>query len=408
MKRFLLHALAIGLGLGTLAPPRRAAAAPPPPPPVIPVPPGYGNYCSLSYPGGGWAFGALGAGGDPCGQMLEQSPGGTIERAGLWSLDGDNNVMVRCDGDLRIYRGPAGAILDDAYNEALGKRGCVFIVAPVSLPVFIRPYGAWKGQTDPDEDVDQVNFGVFNYDTYYQGWDVTRFGQSPNPPGSLACTVDRLGNQQCHFGTAAECGALVPPKPAGCPITSQAFEGAYDWNMPAAKPIVAVAAGIVRGSVDRDVSSYNCAQSEPGSLQKEIFIEHQIGSGTYAENFISGYHHMLTRAVKEGDTVVAGQLIASAGSSGCSTAPHLDFSVLRLTNLSGARSYVFETTLLGYGVNGIQGVIDPFGWAAPRDVDPWAWRYLGFTGDTYAPGVTDPGAFSINLWMRGESPPTLR
>ena len=63
--------------------------------PVTPVPPGYGHYCSVSYPGGGWAFATLsGTDTDPCQDLLQSSWGGTIQRAGLWATKGDNNVLV--------------------------------------------------------------------------------------------------------------------------------------------------------------------------------------------------------------------------------------------------------------------------------------------------------------------------
>ncbi len=106
--------------------------------------------------------------------------------------------------------------------------------------------------------------------------------------------------------------------------------------------------------------------------------------------------------------VAAGQEIGKAGATGCVLVPSLDFLVLRLTNLTGAASYVFETTDGGpYGFNGIQGVIDPFGWEETEVTDPWAWRYLGWSDPNgLAPGVSGPGAFSIDLWRDG-GPPTV-
>src|SRR5687768_1648562 len=69
------------------------------PPPIIAVPSGYGNYCSVTYPSGGWALVTSPTHiSDPCGDILRSSPGGTIQRAGLWSVNGDNNVLTRCTG----------------------------------------------------------------------------------------------------------------------------------------------------------------------------------------------------------------------------------------------------------------------------------------------------------------------
>jgi hypothetical protein len=67
----------------------------------VPTPAGYGNYCSVTDPtNGGWALLAV-TGGDSCGQL---APGvgsnSIVRRAGLWSINGNNNVMVRCDGGI--------------------------------------------------------------------------------------------------------------------------------------------------------------------------------------------------------------------------------------------------------------------------------------------------------------------
>src|SRR5262249_1684833 len=114
------------------------------------------------------------------------------------------------------------------------------------------------------------------------------------------------------------------------------------------------------------------------------------------------------RSVSIGDVVIRGQKIAEAGGSGViGGQPIYGFLVLRLTNLTGARSYVFQPLDYSMGFNGAQGTIDPFGWAAPTGVDPWAYRYIGFKDPWgYAAGVTDPGAFSIALWRPGAAPPT--
>jgi hypothetical protein len=84
--------------------------------------------------------------------------------------------------------------------------------------------------------------------------------------------------------------------------------------------------------------------------------------------------------------------------------------VLRLTNLTGARSYMFQPLLTTYdssghvlrgaaGVNGWQGLMDPFGWGAPRGVDPDAYKMIGLTPWFDAPAnVTDMGTFGIALW----------
>jgi murein DD-endopeptidase MepM/ murein hydrolase activator NlpD len=61
------------------------------------VEPAFGCH-TLSYASGGFAFDWGGATSDPCASMLASSPGGTIARAGPYSLSGDNNVVARCSG----------------------------------------------------------------------------------------------------------------------------------------------------------------------------------------------------------------------------------------------------------------------------------------------------------------------
>jgi hypothetical protein len=367
--------------------------------PVTAVPSGFGHYCSILYPGGGWAFATLtGTSSDPCGDHLKSSPGGTIERAGLWSVNGRNNAMVRCDGHLILHRESGSKAASLALADAKGKTNCVFTVAPTALPVFGRPYGkTTSSQSKPDADV--VIARGFDYNIYRLPISVAEFGQPPDPAHPDAHSIDRKGRQRCHLGTKKECESLKPKQAKGCHIVPG--EPAYDWPMPKGKPILAVADGIVREARERDVTAFDCGTDK----QKEIYIEHQIGAGEYAERLVSYYAHMSKLVVKTGDKVSRGQKIGEAGNTGCSDGNHLHLGVLRLTNLSGSRSYVFQTTPDGYGVNGIQGIIDPFGWGAPKHIDPWAWKFLGNQNDPYVGTVKDPGAFSISLWRHGEAPP---
>jgi murein DD-endopeptidase MepM/ murein hydrolase activator NlpD len=60
--------------------------------------------------------------------------------------------------------------------------------------------------------------------------------------------------------------------------------------MPQGKPLVTVADGKVLWSGTRDVSSAGCKYSDP--KQKEIYIEHQVGSNKYAERFVTIYYHL--------------------------------------------------------------------------------------------------------------------
>lgn len=170
---------------------------------------------------------------------------------------------------------------------------------------------------------------------------------------------------------------------------------------------MAVADGVVRGSQCRNVNPKGAAD-----CQEELLIESQVGSGPYAEHFVAAYHHMDPHAhvywdgsawhpippikahVKAGDTV---GIVGNSGTQG--GAIHLHFQVVRLTNLTGARSYVFAPVDGGYGFNGWQGIIDPFGWAGKPTVDPGATKFIGYTDPSNSPSnITDLGAYSINLW----------
>ncbi|MFP7721749.1 M23 family metallopeptidase [Lysobacter sp. A3-1-A15] len=348
--------------------------------PATDVPQGYGRYCSVSYPTGGWAFATLSQGdSDPCGALLASSPGGTIERAGLWDTRGMNNVLWNCRQGLGIYAAQGSAATAFAYDDATSKKKthCVFVVAPQRLPVFGLPWGKTdSGQSDPNADVGMPS--VFNFNIYREDWDVTEFGQVQEPGWNRG--VDRLGR-----------GRSVR-------------ESAYDWSMPAGKPIVSVARGRVLAARDRDVTAFGCP-----SPQKEIYVQHRVGEGEYAEEFVTYYAHVSSFSVETGDIVQRGQELGKNGTTGCSSGDHLHFGVWRLTNLSGHRFHDFRLQDTGYGVNGLRGTIDPFGWAAPSHIDPWAWRYLN--GNTYwddfesTIAVANPGAFSINLWREGETPP---
>lgn len=340
--------------------------------PTTTVPSGYGRYCSLSYSGGGWAFAHLSSGtSNPCGDMLATGPGGTIARAGLWSTTGTNNAMAVCnDGAFQVfYVGTGSAPATWAFDAAKGKSKCVITVAPKVLPVFSKPYQLYTGS------VATYNRWDFNY--YDLPIKSTDFGQPANASCPTSKVIDKNGKQACWING----------------------HGGYDWVMPANNALKAVAAGVVRKARFRDTSEFGgvCAQKSP---QGEIYIEHSVGSGTYAERFLTYYAHAKAIDVVDGQTVTAGQVIGAVGDTGCSSEAHLHFSVQRLTNLTGFRSFTPTYPNSGWGISGIHGLIDPFGWNAPVNVDPWATRLVGQTKD----GVLSPGAYSINLWKSGETP----
>ena len=348
----------------------------------IAVPSGYGRYCSIVYDAGAWMFGATPGESDPCTALRKEAPGGSIVRAGLWSEGGDNNVLARCDGTLIIYRGTGAKPIDEAYADIQGKQNCIVTIAPTALPIFGLPYGkTTPQQANPSGDVSTAR--GFDYNEFNVPMSVADFGQTPAAYNASAIWVDRLGRQRDYMGSDGK---------------RRDGETAYDWPMPEGKPIVAVAEGEVVGARWRNVASYGCGEDAQG----EVYVYHQVGTGVYAERFVSYYAHEKTIAVSVGQKVVRGQTLGTAGNTGCSGGNHLHFGVHRTTNLSGARSYAFALTDDGYGVNGQQGIIDPFGWAAPEHIDPLAWMMLGQNDPRNV--VKEPGAFSINLWISQKPP----
>ena len=457
------------LALFTVLLPQAAAQTP------IPVPPGFGHYCSMLYPDGTWNF-ALGQSkfSDPC--LSLTTPGSRIARAGLWDTgvsesavnvsvgSGENSILIRCDKtaislkpSLVVDRGVGADFLNNTVAKVNGLKNCVVTVAPTALPIFGRPWGTTAGQPTPDADVNKVFVTGENFDNNFFQWHVTDFGQDLDQKGNVAVAFDRFGRQQLRPGSNAECtaggqppGCFVPSRtgsdaecatrgqPPGC-VYTQTFEPAYDWSMPGGKPLVAVAEGQVLWAGKRDISGAGCTFTD--KFQKEMYVQHLVAnsaSDTYAEKFVTIYFHLgkflgVEGAPTEtplaiGTELKAGDQLGTVGTTGCSGGTHLDFRVVRLTNLTGGRSFTFKVQLPtgsssspvptansefaasqeGYGSNGLAGHIDPFGWAAPKGMDPWAWRSIGQPnpgGVPFPSGVTEYGAFSINLWKFRRAPP---
>ena len=338
--------------------------------PPIAVPPGYGRYCSLLYPSGSSSLlTSADTRSNPCAVTAATKP--TISRAGLWSVNGWNSILARCGAEVASYRQLGIVALTEIAAWAKDKKGCVFVVAPATLPIFGRPYGKSASETSPDDNVE--SYSGFDFARLGKELDVRQFGQK----GKRSAVVNHLG----------------------APANGLDDHDAHDWKMPLGKPILAAAAGLVRVARWRDVTGI-CADPS----QSEIYIEHLVDGGQFEERFVTYYAHMDTMTVKDGQVVTLGQVIGTAGTRGCSSAPHLHFGVTRLTNLTAKRFHRFEVTPGGHGDNAYPYRIEPYGWAAPAGVDPWGSKYIGTFpdgGDTYV----DPGAFSINLWLPGEAPP---
>src|SRR5439155_14461094 len=113
-----------------------------------------GRYCSVTYPSGGWAleyFTDLTS--DPCKDIKNKDgPGGTIARAGLWSVSGVNNVVARCNASasyVLIYQGVGTGPFKAAFDQAVKdkQQNCVFTGAARELPIFTAPFPLSTGYT---------------------------------------------------------------------------------------------------------------------------------------------------------------------------------------------------------------------------------------------------------------------
>jgi uncharacterized delta-60 repeat protein len=353
--------------------------------PLVPVPAGYGRYCSVRDPANGDVYGVLpqGPADDPCQVFLDGNPNLVIERAGLYSLAGTNWVIGTCDANFITLRGGAGSQpLDTAFTDSGGQRNCIFTVTPEELPIFSRPYtGGHVADTQ-----------AFNHDPYNIPLDVGDFGQ---PPGVYdACYIDNagrsrsIGNPNANPSTCRDDGSGVDEPASDILVNSSRF-------------VLATAAGRVIMAVPRHVPMFAPPGMDP--YQREVFVRHLVGSSRYAEIFTSYYAHMQDTAVRRGDLVSAGTVLGRVGTTGSSTGEHLHISVHRHRNLSWWRTFEFNFSGGRHDRDGSVSAFDAWGWRAPAGVDPWAWRFRDFPGSSTL--RDNAGTFSSNLWLPGEEPP---
>ncbi|MGK3989209.1 M23 family metallopeptidase [Sorangium sp. So ce136] len=326
---------------------------------------GYGHYCSQTGSGSTWGFAWDPLGNDPCDWMNQQSGTvGTIRRAGIYHTTQTNMVVARCtDNTVWQYRGEGSGPLQAAYDATKTRPGCIFTVSPQRLPIFNKPFTATPS-------------AVNGFD-FARGYtlNVADFGQSG--PAN-AQTVNFEGDDRSWADG----------------------HDAYDWVLPEGTEVYAVAEGTVvaNRSIDTlcdDIGSscVNCLGS-PTPFQGEVYIRHTVSRtpSKYNETFIASYFHIKNRAaLSVGQTVQAGTKLGEVSWMGCSSTSHLHFAVVRETNVASARFANF-TVPLDQPNNGWHWTIDPYGFMAPQNIDPWGWR-----------GFPD-GALSTRLWKSGEAP----
>ena len=319
---------------------------------TIAVPSGYGRYCSLSYASGGFAFDWGEGSSDPCATMLASSPGGKIARAGLWAKNGGNNVVARCEdgASVLLYALEGSAALQKAF-ENKAKKKCVFTVAPKQLPILGAPFAL---------DDDAVSF--------VNGFDFARGFTVQTNAGSNSSKVNYKGVAVGYDG-----------------------HDGMDWPMPKNRTIKAVQKGVVLVARARDIDKYlpGCPDGST-RWQNEVYVLHVIGTGAYAELFVSFYAHFDTMAVKAGDVVTKEQALrqgrlhrllehGAPPPRGRAHEQHRD-DVPPAPPRAG--DPYDQTTM-----------IDPYGfsWSAKAASTVGAWRAIG----------QSKGALSINLWAWG-------
>ena len=337
---------------------------------------GVGNYCSVTWgTNAGYAFSWDKNGGDPCKTaQAGAAPGGVVRRAGLFSAAGTNNVVVRCNGNqswVGLYIGLGTGPLAAAFKSANDNHqaGCVFTVAPKALPIFNSPFPLTA-------DYDMVT-----------GFDFARPPYNTLKPSDYGQTgtTERIGmNYKGKPKTMSTCD--------GCSGYGNNHD-ALDVLMPRGTKIKAAAEGKVVMARDYDSP---CVGTSDSQYQKEVAIEHTVyGVNNYYEKFVTYYAHLKSYSVAVGDTVTVGQQIGLSGDTGCSSDPHLHFAVFRTTNTAQNRTETLQWLLKTDTPEHNSGrayEIDPYGFAAPKGFDPWAWK------------AYPQGALSIKLWKSGQAP----
>ncbi|WP_100793046.1 M23 family metallopeptidase [Nannocystis exedens] len=394
----------------------------------IAEPAGYGHYCSMTWPGGGWAYAWDTNGGDPCGYLTSEFGAGTIRKAGLFSAAGANETVIWCDGQAwgpGVYRGFGGAPLTWAFDASVAAEqpNCVMTVSPLELPIFERSpatfswtstgvdfarEGAptlntgWFGAVAPylNSMATKVNFkghAITGYIDDHDGWD---WGVAENTD-LYAMTDGKIIVSRDYQTSAVVCATAEAAKkknggcinrdfPAGWPATCTS------WSDMSASCQNAITAG--------DYIEYRNSGWD-GYLQGEVYVRHKIvaSPATYNESFVAGYFHVkrtVTPAV--GTNVTKNTIIGDVGNGGWTTAPHLHLTVIRETNVGTPtqkdRWFVANADNCTYCTGGSHDfhryAIDPYGWQAPLHIDPRGW-------------VTKDGAMSPKLWQANANPPVV-
>lgn len=391
----------------------------------VAVPAGYGHYCSMVWPGGGWAFASYTNGQHPCQYLRDTFGSGTVRKAGLFDASGTNLAVVWCDGvswGPAIFRGQDSGPLNAAFNAAVGSNepNCVLTVSPLDLPIFSASPGTftstvtgvdfardaapmmdtgWFGATGADDSptATQVSFkghAKTNFADDHDGWDWGA-AEGTNLYAMANGYIIRSRDYQtsavaCGSATAATVAArqtnncinrdYAPYWPAPC----------TGWNDASAACLAALATG---NYIDYRNAGWD------GFLQGEVYVRHIIQTDPieYRESFVAGYFHVQrTNTPAVWSTVGPGTQIADVGNGGWTSGAHLHMTVIRETNVGTPdikdrwfTANADNCTMCAGGSHDFHRyAVDPYGWSAPLHIDPRGW-------------MTTDGAMSPDLWQWG-------
>ncbi len=146
----------------------------------------------------------------------------------------------------------------------------------------------------------------------------------------------------------------------------------YDWPMEEGTPILAAADGVVETA--GDIGPTDCGK-KTAEQDIRVRLTHTVPVGDVERTFLTGYVHLSEVSVRPGESVKAGQVIGRSGNTGCSSGPHLHFSVLEA--MPGRKR--------------------------PRTVDPYGW-------DASVPDPTTDTLFKHAewLWLEVQAPLIFR
>lgn len=387
----------------------------------IPEPAGYGHYCSMVWPGGGWAFASDTTGGHPCQYLRDQFGSGQVRRAGLFDASGTNQAVTWCDGQTwgpAIYRGQGTGPLTSAFDAAANSSepGCVITVSPMALPIFDSNPGVFSsagtgvdfarsdapsmdtglfGATGANDNpaATMVNLrghaksGIDNHD----GWD---WGAAENTP------LRTMANGYVLRSRDYQTSAVACPSAAAATVAARQVSDCINRDYATYWPAPCTGWGDSSSACQAAFTAGNYINYQnsgwDGGLQGEVYVRHSIQTQPweYRESFVVGYFHVNRQQTPaQWSPVGPGTLIADVGNGGWTSAPHLHMTVIRETNVgsTAAKDRWFSpnadscTTCSGGSHQFHQYAVEPYGWLAPLNIDPRGWMSMD-------------GAMSPNLW----------